>query len=132
MLGVDHKTVMYWLGPEGVEISTPESSTAIVTGADGKQYPANKPKPAVAVEMLPWLEREAKERQRQAAVIGGQTAGRGRLKTEDSHSQKFDEREKGKATEQAARLIGTNRQKEQAPEFSPTKKTFALLTQKTH
>lgn len=36
VLGVDHKTIMYWAETQGWEISQPK----IVTGADGKQYPA--------------------------------------------------------------------------------------------
>jgi len=54
----------------------------------------------VQVEMLPWLEKEAKERQRLSE-------GRG-----IKGSQKIDylKEQQGKATEQAAKLTGTNRQ----------------------
>lgn len=41
MLGVHHDTIREWAG---VGNPTPESVT--ITGADGKQYPATKPKPA--------------------------------------------------------------------------------------
>jgi len=40
-LGVDHATVILWLRESGCEFSQPE----VVTGADGKQYPAIKSKP---------------------------------------------------------------------------------------
>ena len=70
---------------------------------------------AAAAEMLPMLEREAKERQR---THGGTAPGRKTL------GQKADG-VKGKASQQAARLAGTNRQyvaeakriREQAPDL---------------
>ena len=43
-LGINQTTVMRWLEETGVANATPEITT-VVTGADGKQYPATKPKP---------------------------------------------------------------------------------------
>jgi hypothetical protein len=47
VLGVHFTTVENWLGKSGVDFSTPETGNPpTITGADGKQYPAAKPKPA--------------------------------------------------------------------------------------
>lgn len=70
-----------------------------------RRHLTSSQKAMVAVEILPMLEREAKERQR---VHGGTAPGRS--KTLD---QKFDEVSSGRnpqAAEQAAKLTGTNRQ----------------------
>lgn len=57
MLGVSHPTIKEWLGKEGGRNLPPESEGAqncapddsdnppTIIGADGKQYPARKPKP---------------------------------------------------------------------------------------
>lgn len=44
MLGVKHITIIRWLKESGGTFVPPETET-MVTGADGKQYPATKPKP---------------------------------------------------------------------------------------
>ena len=60
ILGVDHATIIGWLRDSGGENSPPE----VVTGADGKQYPATKPKPEpkpyVIVDKQKDVERVAK------------------------------------------------------------------------
>lgn len=82
-------------------------------------------KAAVALEILPMLESEAKERQKST------------LKQNATVSQKIDERSKGKASEQAAQIVGTNHQyvhdakriKEEAPEiFNQVKSGEISLT----
>jgi len=44
VLGVNHTTIMRWLEKSGCAFAQPETIPTI-TGADGKQYPATKPKP---------------------------------------------------------------------------------------
>jgi len=62
-LGINQTTVMRWLEETGVAFATPET-TIIVTGADGKQYPAIKtkpePKPYVIVDKQKDVERVVK------------------------------------------------------------------------
>jgi len=43
VLGVSHMTIERWLGKEGVTFVTPEAGNTVI-GADGKQYPSEKPK----------------------------------------------------------------------------------------
>jgi len=91
------------------------SLVSFVWGLNGlRRHLTSSQKATIAVEMLPILEQEAKDRQREH----GKTAP-----GKKSLSQKIDE-VKGKASEQAAAITGTNRQyvsdaktiKEKAPE----------------
>lgn len=71
------------------------------------ESPLTKFSVAVAVDILPFLEQEAKERQKQA----GELHGRGQEKVtqkigEAVEKQKHD----GEAAAKAAKLMGTNRQ----------------------
>jgi N6-adenosine-specific RNA methylase IME4/stress response protein YsnF len=88
-------------------------------------------KSVVAIDILPMLEKEARERQGTRNDLTS-VKDLTQVKPEESKeqvkpivSQKIDQRENGRATEQAAKLTGTNRQyvsdakkiKEQAPEL---------------
>lgn len=72
-----------------------------------RRHLTNSQKAAVAVDMLPLLEAEAKERQKQA----GETFGRGKEKVTQKIGEAVETpKHEGEATNQAAKLMGTNRQ----------------------
>jgi hypothetical protein len=94
----------------GMEPSTQEwdgngSLVAFVWSLNGPRRHLGKGQlAAVAVEMLPWLEKEARERQRQA----GKVHGKGRPKAKLPELIPEAKRDDGEARKQAAKLAGTN------------------------
>jgi hypothetical protein len=71
------------------------------------------PRTLYGLELISRLEAEAKERQREGGVEGGEIAGRGRPK-ENRLSQlideAYDDKNVGKVTHHLARVFSTNRQ----------------------
>ena len=67
-------------------------------------------KAIVALNILPWLEKEAKERQVEGAKIGGQTAGSGRPKEKNSLVEKLPQpiKDETKSRHQAGQAVGVS------------------------